>query len=35
MSLMGDLNWWMPERAQSLLLIRRRERLPGAVTEGA
>jgi RND superfamily putative drug exporter len=35
MSLMGDLNWWMPERAQSLLLIRRRERLPGAVTESA
>jgi RND superfamily putative drug exporter len=36
MSLLGDLNWWMPERAKSLLLIRGRERLPeAAAAEGA
>jgi putative drug exporter of the RND superfamily len=34
MKLLGDANWWMPDWAQSLLLIRRRERVPGAVTEG-
>jgi len=35
MKLLGDANWWMPEWAQSLLLIRRRERVPEAVREGA
>jgi RND superfamily putative drug exporter len=35
MSLLGDLNWWMPKRAESLLLIRRRERLPEAATDTA
>jgi RND superfamily putative drug exporter len=35
MSLMGNLNWWMPKRAESLLLIRRGERLPEAVADSA
>jgi RND superfamily putative drug exporter len=35
MRLLGNANWWMPKRAESLLLIRRRERVPEAVTEGA
>jgi RND superfamily putative drug exporter len=33
MRLLGNANWWMPQWAQSLLLIRRRERVPEAVTE--
>ena len=35
MRLLGDINWWMPSRAQSLLLIKRREELPRAATENA
>jgi len=35
MRLLGDANWWMPQWTQSLLLIRRREQLPGPATESA
>jgi RND superfamily putative drug exporter len=33
MRLLGNANWWMPQWTQSLLLIRRRDRVPEAVTE--
>ena len=35
MRLLGDANWWMPQWTQSLLLIRRRDRVPEAITESA
>src|SRR5438046_3151436 len=35
MRLLGDANWWMPQWTQSLLLIRRRERLPCPASEAA
>jgi RND superfamily putative drug exporter len=35
MRLLGDANWWMPDRARRALLIRSRERPPEAVAESA
>jgi putative drug exporter of the RND superfamily len=35
MRLLGDANWWMPQWTQSLLLIRRRDRVPEAITDSA
>jgi RND superfamily putative drug exporter len=35
MRLLGNANWWMPDWTRSVLLIRRPEQAPEAITEGA
>jgi RND superfamily putative drug exporter len=35
MRLLGDANWWMPEWAKTVLLVRRGDKLPEPATESA